>query len=57
MSTSAEPEFLICTECETPLYTFEWDGAKERLYEALCPMCGNDRVDEFQTEEQFLGEE
>lgn len=57
MTTSTEPEFFICVECETPLYTFEWDSTKERLTEALCNMCGNDATDDFQTEEEFMGEE
>ena len=57
MTTSTEPDFLICVECETPLYTFEWDSAKDRLTDALCNMCGNDQIEDFQTEEEFMGEE
>jgi len=54
---STEPDYLICIECETPVYTFEWDEGKDRLREVLCPTCGNDRLEEFQTEDQFNGEE
>ena len=37
------PDYLICLNCETPCYTFEWstiDGCKE----ALCTTCGNDEA-------------
>ena len=45
------PDFLICVECETPCYVFEWrDG---ELAEAVCEACGNEDVDLFATEEQF----
>jgi hypothetical protein len=54
---SNEPDFLICVECESPLYTFEWDETGECLQEAMCLVCGNDNVEEFQTEEEYLGEE
>lgn len=46
-----EPEYLICLECETPCYTFEW--AKGKLKEATCMTCGNDDVDTFMSEEDF----
>jgi hypothetical protein len=52
-----EPDFLICIECETPVYTFEWDEGQARLHECLCPTCGNDQVGEFQTEDEFMGED
>ena len=44
------PDFVICLECESPLYTFEWDGA--RVKEALCQTCGNDQNTLFATEEE-----
>lgn len=45
------PEFLICLNCETPCYTFEY---KEGVVtEAMCVMCGADDVDEFATEEDM----
>src|SRR4028118_2093881 len=35
----ASPDFVICLECETPCYMFEWtDG---QLTEALCGACGH----------------
>jgi translation initiation factor 2 beta subunit (eIF-2beta)/eIF-5 len=47
----AAPEYLICLECESPVYDFEWgDG---RVLEALCPQCGNDDPMAFATEEEF----
>lgn len=43
------PEFIICLECETPCYTFEWKQG--RIQEAFCSVCGNEEPDEFVTEE------
>ncbi|MEM1202509.1 MAG: hypothetical protein AAGN66_04715 [Acidobacteriota bacterium] len=45
------PEFLICIDCETPCYTFEW--AEGKILEAMCLACGNDEPDEFMSEEDF----
>lgn len=47
----AAPEYLICLECETPCYVFEWkeDGATE----ALCEACGNDDPEQFVTPDEF----
>lgn len=47
----SQPEYLICLNCETPCYTFEW--ANEKLTEAMCMACGTDDVDEFVSEEDF----
>lgn len=46
-----EPEYLLCLECETPCYSFEWTDGK--LTEVMCMACGNDNVDQFMTEEEF----
>lgn len=48
---SSEPEYLICLECETPSYTFEWKNGK--LFEANCMSCGNDDTDTFASQEEF----
>jgi len=45
------PDFIICLECESPLYTFEWDGS--RVKEALCETCGNEQTSLFATEEEY----
>lgn len=45
------PEFLICLDCETPCYTFEWKEGN--IIEAQCMMCGEEDVDSFATEEDF----
>ena len=46
-----EPEYLICIECESPCYVFEWyDG---EVTEAFCEVCGADEIDGFTTEEEF----
>lgn len=46
--TSA-PEFLICLECESPCYTFEWRTGT--LKEILCEVCGNEDLEAFATQE------
>ncbi len=46
-----EPEYLVCIECETPTYIFEWhDGVPTEVF---CEACGADDVDAFATEEEF----
>ncbi len=45
------PDYVICLECESPIYSFEWDGA--RVKEAVCPTCGNDQATLFSTEEEI----
>ena len=47
----AAPDYLICLNCETPTYVFEWSD--EGVTEALCQTCGNDETDQFVTEEEF----
>jgi hypothetical protein len=47
----SNPEFLICLDCESPVYVFEWDG--ERVTEALCTTCGNDKLALFSTDEDY----
>jgi hypothetical protein len=54
---SNEPEYLICLECETPCYEFEWDEVKGKIREARCLACGNENVEEFDTQAGFEGEE
>lgn len=47
----AAPEYLICIECETPTYVFEWAAGK--VVEATCPVCGNDDPASFVSEDDF----
>ena len=51
------PDYVICLECESPCYTFDWDEKQGRVTDILCAVCGNDKRDDFQTEEEFIGEE
>ena len=44
-------DYLICLECESPCYIFEFEAAT--LVEAFCEACGNDDVDLFLPEEDF----
>lgn len=39
------PDYLICLECETPCYVFEWLG--DKVVEILCASCGNDNPETF----------
>ena len=45
------PEYLICVECETPCYDFEFAGGE--VVAAFCAACGNEDVEQFLSEEQF----
>lgn len=47
----ASPEYLICLDCETPCYVFEWEDGE--LKEALCQACGNDEPDQFALPEDY----
>ncbi len=47
----AEPDYVICMECDSPVYTFEW--VEGRLREAVCPVCGNEDLASFATEEEL----
>ncbi len=47
----SEPDYLICLECETPCYLFEW--VEGRVREAQCTICGNDDPSQFVTEEEL----
>jgi translation initiation factor 2 beta subunit (eIF-2beta)/eIF-5 len=47
----SEPEFIICNECDSPVYVFEWtDG---RISEAVCATCGNSNPSFFTTDEEY----
>jgi translation initiation factor 2 beta subunit (eIF-2beta)/eIF-5 len=45
------PEFLICNECDSPVYVFEWENG--RITEALCTTCGNTLPAQFTTDEEY----
>ncbi len=46
-----EPEYLICLQCETPTYQFEYVNGK--LATIVCTTCGNDEPSEFMTEAEL----
>lgn len=48
---TSSPDYVVCIECETPCYVFEWE--ESRLRDALCQSCGNDDVDRFATPDEF----
>ncbi len=45
------PDYIICLECESPVYTFEWE--EDKVKEALCNICGNEDPSQFATEEEL----
>ncbi len=45
------PEYLICIECETPCYDFEFKSGE--VTDAICSICGNEETDQFLTETQY----
>jgi hypothetical protein len=47
-----EPEYLICLECETPTYQFEYEPTG-KLASVICNTCGNDNPSEFMTESEL----
>jgi translation initiation factor 2 beta subunit (eIF-2beta)/eIF-5 len=47
----ASPDYVICLECETPCYMFEWEDGK--VTEAVCTACGNDELDQFALPEEL----
>ncbi len=47
----ATPDYLICLECETPSYVFEWRD--DKVIEALCLTCGNEDEASFATVEEL----
>ena len=53
----SEPEYLICLQCETPTYQFEWDADKEKLVSAICNTCGADDLADFVTESELEEEQ
>jgi hypothetical protein len=45
------PDYLICLECESPVYIFEWRDGK--VTEAFCDTCGNEDPPQFATEDEY----
>ncbi len=41
----SSPEYLVCLECETPCYTFEWKD--DKVTEVLCQSCGSEDPEQF----------
>ncbi|MEA2166339.1 MAG: hypothetical protein QOK37_4466 [Thermoanaerobaculia bacterium] len=46
-----EPEYLICIQCDTPTYQFEYTNGK--LVSAICNTCGADDLSDFMTEAEL----
>ncbi|MCU1348924.1 MAG: hypothetical protein JWO56_1954, partial [Acidobacteria bacterium] len=46
-----EPEYLICLQCETPTYQFEFNNGK--VSAVICQTCGADDPSDFVTEAEL----
>ena len=44
------PDYVLCLECDSPCYLFEWKDGK--VTEAMC-QCGNDDPAGFATEDDY----
>jgi len=49
----AEPDYMVCLECETPCYNFEWSYKHGKAIEVFCQACGNDKLELFNTEDEY----
>jgi translation initiation factor 2 beta subunit (eIF-2beta)/eIF-5 len=49
----ATPEYLVCLECETPCYEFEFEDGK--ISDLICPSCGNEDPEQFALPEDVEG--
>jgi len=47
----SQPDFLICMNCESPCYIFEWKNGEPT--EVFCEACGNEDPDDFATSEDL----
>ena len=48
---SSEPDYLICLNCDSATYVFEWSN--DKVVSVLCETCGNDDPTEFMTEAEY----
>jgi hypothetical protein len=48
----SDPEYLICLQCETPTYQFEFD-VNGKLTTVICNTCGADDPSDFMTEAEL----
>lgn len=46
-----EPDYLICLQCESPTYQFEYNNSK--LATVICNTCGADDPSDFMTEAEL----
>jgi hypothetical protein len=45
-----QPDYMVCVECESPCYTFEFQG---KIVEIVCMTCGNEDLELFATPDEF----
>lgn len=45
------PDYLVCVDCESPTYVFEWRNGK--VFEAICELCGAEDPDGFLSQEDY----
>ena len=49
----ASPDYLVCLECDTPCYEFDWEDGE--IKEAVCRTCGNEDPEQFASPEDLEG--
>jgi translation initiation factor 2 beta subunit (eIF-2beta)/eIF-5 len=47
------PDYLVCLECDTPCYEFEWEDGK--ISDVMCQTCGNQDPEQFALPEDIEG--
>lgn len=47
----AMPDYLVCLNCETPCYEFEWKEGE--IKEAQCLVCGNEDPVDFMAPDEL----
>lgn len=45
------PEYLLCLNCESPCYAFEWTDGE--ITDPFCEVCGEEAPEQFMTEEEY----
>lgn len=45
------PEYVICLDCESPTYVFEWKS--DKIIDIICEGCGTEDPDQFVTQDDF----
>jgi hypothetical protein len=47
----ATPEYIVCLECDSPCYEFEWKD--DKIKEPFCARCGNEDPELFAVQDEL----